>query len=370
MELPSVTQQFQVDHISTPEKKSLSARMAHYGVPGVSIAVINDDRIEWTKGYGVMSIESGAPVTQETYFEAASTTKLLTSVVALQFVEQGKTGLDNDINEYLKSWKVPENVFTRDEKVTLRRILTHQSGLNRPNGGYSTEEGSTPSLVQVLKGEAPAKNQGAFVEYVPGSKHQYSNIGFNVIQLMLEDVSGRSYGEIVGEVVFSPLGMTSSTFTFPLKPEVERKIIKPHDEMGEGHENWLHPTALAHGGLVTTPKDLALFAVELMQAYQGESDKVLSLETAQSLFEVQCEIDPNQWFGMTGEGLGVFLFGGEESRYFLYAGFNAPGATCVLVGSLSTGKGAVIMTNGAAGLQLSLEVLASIVNEYDWPTLP
>jgi hypothetical protein len=91
---------------------------------------------------------------------------------------------------------------------------------------------------------------------------------------------------------------------------------------------------------------------------------------AQALFEVQCEIDPNQWFGMTGEGLGVFLMGEGENRYFLYAGFNSPGATSLLVGSPSTGKGAAIMTNGASGLQLSLEVLASIVNEYDWPTLP
>jgi CubicO group peptidase (beta-lactamase class C family) len=224
--------------------------------------------------------------------------------------------------------------------------------------------------VHVLNGELPAKNQGAFVEYVPGSRHQYSNIGFNVVQLLLEDVLGKTYQEIVQETLFSPLSMVSSTFEFPLSPDVKRRAIKPHDQSGTPHENGLHPTALAHGGLVTTPTDLALFAAELLRAYHGKSDRILSQTMAARMFDAACAIDPNQWFGLTGEGLGVFLVGEGENKYFLFAGFNSPGATCFLVGSPHSGSGAAIMTNSASGLQLSMEVLASIVNEYNWPRLP
>ena len=369
MELPSFAQQFQTDHLNTPEKASLVERMSQYGVPGVSIALINEYKIEWTKGYGVVNVETGTPVTPETYFEAASTTKFLTAAIALRYVEQGKLDLDDDVNKRLKSWKVPENEFTHDEKVTLRRILTHRSGLSRPDGGYREEEGSTPTLLQVLKGEPPALNQPAVVVYVPGSDHQYSNIGYDVVQLLLEDVSGKSYKQIARETVFDPLKMKSSTLEFPLKPGVAEKTIKPHDEEGNVYENGLHPTALAHGGLVTTPNDLALLAAELMRAYQGKSDRLLSSDMARRMLGVECDIDPNVWFGMNGEGLGVFLLGAGEDRYFMYAGYNNPGATCLMVGSPSTGKGAVIMTNSASGLQLSLELLASIVNEYAWPRL-
>jgi len=80
-------------------------------------------------------------VTPETCFEAASTTKLLTSAAALHYLEQGMFDLDEDVNQKLKSWKIPENEFTQNEKVTLHRLLTHQSGLTRPDGGFSEEEG-------------------------------------------------------------------------------------------------------------------------------------------------------------------------------------------------------------------------------------
>ena len=366
---PSIAEQFHVDHIKTQKTMSLSERMAHYHVPGVSIAVINNNEIEWAKAYGVSKAGSDTPLTTEILFEAASTTKLITSVIALNFVEQEQFDLDEDINRYLKSFKIPENDFTRKEKVTLRRLLIHQSGLNRPDGGFGYQEGSVPSLIQVLKGESPAENKAAVVEYVPGTQHQYSNLGYLVIQLLLEDVTGKPYSQIVKEIIFAPARMKNSTVEYPFKPEIEMKVIKPHDQEGNAHENGLHPTALAHGNLVTTPADLALFAVELMRAYQGRSTQILSQKTVQGMFEVEFAFDPTQFFGMTAQGLGVFLMGEGENLYFLYLGHNSPGATSLFIASPATGKGAVIMTNGFNGLQLSMEILAALVNEYDWPNV-
>ena len=141
MSSPSLAEQFNVDRIKAANKVTLADRMMHYNVPGVSIALINDYKVEWAKGYGVVKAGSDKPVTPEACFEAASTTKLLTSAAALHYLEQGMFDLDEDVNQKLKSWKIPENEFTQNEKVTLHRLLTHQSGLTRPDGGFSEEEG-------------------------------------------------------------------------------------------------------------------------------------------------------------------------------------------------------------------------------------
>ncbi|MHA2316055.1 MAG: serine hydrolase domain-containing protein, partial [Candidatus Hermodarchaeia archaeon] len=274
-----------------------------------------------------------------------------------------------DVNQKLKSWKIPENDFTQNEKVTLHRLLTHQSGLTRPDGGFSEEEGNVPTLLQVLKGEAPAKNQAAFVEYVPGSKHQYSNMGYIVIQLLLEDVIGKPYTQIVQKTVLGPLGMKKSTVKHPLNVEFKSNVALPHDGEGNSYDRPQHPTALGHGALVATPSDLALFTIELIGAYQRQSSRIVSQKTAEKMFSAQLEIDPNQFFGFSGQGLGVFLMGEGDNFYFTYPGHNAPGATCLLIASPDTGKGAVIMTNGVNGLQLSLEILAALGDEYDWPAV-
>jgi len=366
MSSPSLAEQFSTERVKKANKVTLADRMTHYNVPGVSIALINDYKVEWAKGYGVVKAGSDKPVTPETCFEAASTTKLLTSAAALHYLEQGMFDLDEDVNQELKSWKIPENEFTQKEKVTLRLLLTHQSGLTRPDGGFSEEEGSVPTLLQVLNGEAPAKNQAAFVEYVPGFKHQYSNMGYIVIQLLLEDVIGKPYPKIVQETIFGPVGMKNTTVVHPLNAEFKNNVALPHDGEGNSYDRPQHPTALGHAALVTSPADLALFTIELIRAYQGKSNRIVSQKTVKRMFSAQLEIDPNQFFGLSGQGLGAFLMGAGENFYFTYPGHNAPGATCMLIASPGTGKGAVIMTNGVNGLQLSLEILAALGNEYDW----
>lgn len=108
---------------------SIQERLAFYKIPGVSIAVINDFQIEWAKGYGYRDKEQKLPVDRSTLFEAGSISKPVAAVGALQLVEQKKLALDEDVNQKLRSWKVPENTFTAQQKVTLRRLLSHSAGL-------------------------------------------------------------------------------------------------------------------------------------------------------------------------------------------------------------------------------------------------
>jgi CubicO group peptidase (beta-lactamase class C family) len=344
---------------------TIAERMAHYGVPGVSIAVVDGYRIDWANAYGLLSRESKAPVTTGSFFEAASTTKMLVATTAMMLVQEGKLDLDADINSYLKSWKVPENELTAERKVTLRLLLSHRAGLPSTNYDY---EDAVPTLVQVLKGELPALNQPAVVGTVPGSAWQYSNIGYSVIQLLLEESAGMPLPELMQERLFKPLGMTSSTMAYPLSAKQQQHEALPHDKEGTVHEPAMHLTSLAQGGLMTTPSDLAGFIIAMMQSYQGKSSELqLGQETVKQMLHPELALDP-AIFGMpVSQGLGVFLIGEGEGLTFAHPGENMPGATCWVTAIPRAGRGLVVMTNGAQGTRLAMEILAAVTREYRWP---
>src|ERR1044072_1043854 len=163
----------------------IADRMQFYKTPAVSIAVINDGRIEWARGYGVLEAGGKQPVTPETLFQAASISKSLSAMLALQLVEKGKLDLDSDVNERLVSWKVPDNEFTKEQKVTLRRLLSHTAGVTVQGFlGYPSGE-AMPSLRQILDGEKPANSAAIRVDMKPGSSFRYSGGGYVILQQLL-----------------------------------------------------------------------------------------------------------------------------------------------------------------------------------------
>lgn len=349
-------------------KNSLAERMAFYKVPGVSIAVFDGNKIEWAKGYGVVRAGSGAAVTPDTLFEAASTTKALVAATVLHFVEKGRLDLDVDVNRYLKSWHIPTNEFTREKKVTLRLLLSHRAGLPLTNMGGDEKIG-VPTLLQVIKGESPAQNKPAIPEIVPGSKWQYSNVGYVLIQLILEERLGKPLEQIMAEALFMPLAMKSSTLIYPLAEKLRGREALPHDKQGAAAAPVMHPTALAQGGLMTTPVDLARFAIGLMQIWGGKDTTLLSAKTVQAMFRVEVELDPRMFGTPLGEGLGVFVKGSGRDLLFAHPGNNYPGSICWLVGYPERGQGAAVMLNGAGGEMLAIEILGSLGAIYDWPPL-
>ena len=120
-------------------RETIEDRMAHHQVPGVSIAVIEDFELEWAKGYGFLELGGNQPVTADTLFQAGSVAKPVTAVAALHAVEQGLLDLDENVNGRLISWQVPENEYTAQADVTLRRLLSHTAGMNQGlnRGNYS-----------------------------------------------------------------------------------------------------------------------------------------------------------------------------------------------------------------------------------------
>jgi len=348
------------------EKQALSELMAQFNVPGIGIALINNFEIEWSKFIGVQDLNSKIEVNSQTLFEAASTTKTLVTVVALHFVEKGLIDLDTNVNDYLKDWKIPENEFTKSEKVSLKRLLIHKAGINRPDSMFDFEVGTAPSLLDVLNGKSPAKNDPVVVEFEPGTKHQYSNLGFDIIQKLLEDVTGKSLPQLFKEVIFEPLSMNNSSLDYPLPDALNKRAILHHTAEGEVKGKGLHPSAYAHGNLSCSPVDLAKFAVEIMKAYQGKSEKILSQEMTKKMLTSYKSFGPTEFMGLSDQVLGFFLMKNDKNTFFLLPGGNAPGANCMFLGSALTGQGAVMMTNAAMGELLNMRLTYTLSKEYDW----
>jgi len=291
----------------------------------------------------------------------------VTAVIVLKLVEDGLLDLDKDVNSYLRSWRIPENEFTKSNHVTLRLLLTHQAGFNRPDGGFDRD--GAPTLVQTLNGEYPAKSAPAIVEFTPGSTWHYSNFGYLIIQQVIEDVTQHSFAEIARDLIFDPLGMNHSTFDVPISAELQQNEALPHDDEGIPREPFLTAAVAANGGLRTTPTDLAKFTVELLKAFAGQSDHMLAQESAINLFEKQVDVPPNVLGLPLQDGLGVLLSGKGARKTFLHPGDNQPGASCWLSGVASSGQGVIIMTNGVRGNLLAMEILVAISTEYVWPSI-
>ena len=135
---------------------TISDRLARDHVPAVSVAVINDGRIEWAKAYGLADAVERTPATVDTLFQAASMSKPVTALAALKLVEQGKLDLDEDVNRKLQSWHLPENEFTHKHAVDLRGLLSHTAGLTVHGfPGYAVDA-PLPTVPQILDGQSPA----------------------------------------------------------------------------------------------------------------------------------------------------------------------------------------------------------------------
>ncbi len=178
----------------TPKLVPLASRMGELHVPGVSIAVIHQGRIEWANGYGVTQLD-GPRVTENTLFQAASISKAVFALAVMRQVEAGKLNLDANVNDYLKSWKLPDNAFTAEQKVTLRRVLSHTAGLT-VHGFPGYEAGAKlPTTIQILDGASPANNPEIRVDTIPGSLYRYSGGGYTLAQLLMRDVTGQELPE-------------------------------------------------------------------------------------------------------------------------------------------------------------------------------
>jgi CubicO group peptidase (beta-lactamase class C family) len=339
---------------------NLVSQMKVLGVPAVSIAVIRNGAIDWARAYGVSSLQ-GVPVSTETLFGAASISKPVTALGVLKLVEEGRIDLDTDVNQYLKRWKIPDSEFTVAQKVTVRELLNHTSGIGTRNGDIYDPGEPVPTLLQLLEGKKPARSEPVRVEAIPGTRFAYSNGGYLVLSLLIEDVTGEKFATYMKRTVLDPIGMKHSTFGAPLPFEWLAHAATAYGEDGK----WAVPPSkyvsanLAAGGLWSTPTDLAKLLLEVQREYDGKSHQVLHQKTMRMMLSPGMGPAPTRRWG-----LGFEVSGSPDNPYIRHEGSGYFQNDMV---EYLHGNGIVVMTSGGGGTTLEEEVLRSAGTVYDFP---
>lgn len=349
--------------LGTP--KPLRERLEQCHTPGASIAVINNFEIEWARGFGLIEAGTALEVKPTTLFQAGSISKPIFALAVMRLVQEVRLDLDEDINNYLTSWQVAANGDWQP-RITLRQLLSHSAGLTVDGfRGYQVSE-PLPSVVQILNGEPPANSAKIEVNILPGLQYRYSGGGTTVAQQLLVDVLGKSFPEIMRELVLEPLKMDDSTFEQPLPIDWAVRAATAHPWKGiplRGRYH-LYPE-MAAAGLWTTATDLAKAGVELLQVLNDKKQPaLLAKETILSMLRPQ---SPDQE-GLKTEfyGLGFACQGQDESFYFGHSGGDE-GFVALLRVYKDIGKGAAIMLNSNEGYPLIKEIMRAIALEYEWP---
>lgn len=335
---------------------SLEERMRHYKVEAVSVAVIRDFRVLWTEARGFADREAKEPATTRTLFQAGSISKPVAAAGVLREVEAGKLLLDRDVNEYLKSWKLPENEFTAKQKVTLERILSHSAGLTVHGFPGYAAGGPVPTVPQLLDGVPPANTAAVRVEFEPGTKWQYSGGGYTIAQLVMTDTLQKSFPELMRELVLAPAGMAHSTYEQPLPPEKLGLAAVGYRSNGSLLPGKRHTyPEMAAAGLWTTSEDLARFAIAIGRALRGDPSSFLSKQKAARM--------TTPFSGDAGLGLFLQKHGGET--YFGHDGSDE-GFQAVLLMHREKGYGAAVMANSDNGISLANEIVEGIAHKQGW----
>jgi CubicO group peptidase (beta-lactamase class C family) len=344
---------------------SLADRLAYWHVPGVSVAVINDGKVDWAAAYGTADLESGKRVDERTLFHGASLSKPVNAIAVLKFAQEGKVDLDRDVNEQLKSWKVPPSELARGTPITLRRLLSHTAGMSVRFFGIGFPASQpAPTLLDVLNGKPPATQPVKIVD-PPGKQYYYSGGAVAISQLMLEEAAKEPYPKIVKQQVFEPLSMTESTFELKLTPEQTARAAPGFKEGKRVNgPDRIYP-AMSAAGLWTTARDYCQVVMEIQQAADGKG-KILSPQAALAMLTPYIANAKSASPRKSTVGMGVFLAGRGKGRTFYHAGSHA-GYACYMIGRLEAGQGVVVLTNGDDAFDLIAEIVQTVGKEYSWP---
>ena len=329
--------------------------MREYHVPAVSLAIIDHGKIVYSHAY---SINKKLTVTTHSRFQSASIGKSVTAYGALLLVDKGKVELDQNVNDYLKTWKIPENAYTTQYKVTLRNILDMTSGLSVSGFAGHFVHDPLPTLKQILNGESPAENQPVRVTFVPGSRYYYSGGSYEVLEQLIEDRTHSSFRKFMKKNVLQPLQMNHSEFIALPSRKLQQQTVPGFLKNGEMIPGqWKIIPALGAGGMWTTPTDLAKFAINVFQSFHGKKKGLLSQKLSHEMLTRQKNTD---------FGLGVIVDGERQTLNFRKEGHNI-GFYNWLIAFPNTEQGAIVMTNSENGIPVIKGTIQAIAQLHKWP---
>ena len=300
----------------------IEQQMEEHNIPNLTVSVVQGDQLLFVKGFGYADHEVKTPVDPaKTLFRIGSTSKLFTWTAVMQLVEQGKLGLDTDINEYL-DFQIPNRLERRGvtemvAPITLRHLMSHTPGFeDYMTKVFNLSEETLLPLSQYVRESRPAR------VFAPGEVTAYSNYGTTLAGYIVEQVSGIPYAQYVEENIYRPLGMTNSTFRQPVPENLAGQLSKPYRYVdGQFVEGKFEYVSEPAGSMSSSATDMARFMMAYLQDGRLEGEAVLQKETVERMFAEQFTLHPkldgtaHGFIKATYNGMDVFQHPGGTMLY-------------------------------------------------------
>ncbi|PFN78876.1 penicillin-binding protein [Bacillus cereus] len=315
----------------------------NYDVPGVAIGVVHNGRIAYTLNYGYADKEKRKEVNDNTLFQAGSVSKSLTAWGVLHLADEGLLSLDDPVDKYLNKWKLPNSKFDNNE-VTIRRLLSHTAGLPTHKGYLGVVPGGQlDSIKESLSGKG-WHNDPVEIIKKPGSEAIYSGMGYTILQLVIEEVTGKPFDRYMEEQIMKPLGMKSSSFRQNLE---NSNLSKAYGYFGQEIPYYQY-TEQAAAGLKTNVTDMMTFILASMDTndHKGKGYGVIKSERVE---EMQNPV-------LGENGLGIFESQLSNQWKMMYHSGDNRGWHSFYGYILNTKDGLVILTNGENGKDLRQDI--------------
>jgi CubicO group peptidase (beta-lactamase class C family) len=340
--------------LTTKMEQVLPQLLEEYQVPGAALALVRDGEVAWSRGYGLADKEQNVPVTDDTVFQAASISKALTSWGVMRLVENGQLELDAPIEQYLTRWHLPPSSYDASG-VTIRRLLSHSAGLSVESYYGLSPELALPSLEESLSGIGGSPKVEIVME--PGTQYGYSNGGYVLLQLIVEEVTGETFSAFMQREVLDPLGMVHSSFEW--RADLRPATALGYSQSGSPFPNFLF-TEQAASGLYSTAADLARFVAAEMPGPDGEpaGRGVLAPETLALMFKLAITNGI-----MAGEGLGQTVATLPDGSKVIEHGGDLRGWKARITANPQWGVGIVILTNSDNGMSLVMDMVNMLLTQ-------
>lgn len=290
-----------------------------YKIPGMSAVVVSDGQVVYSKGFGYADAEGTQPVNVDTAFQIASVSKNMTALAIMILKEQGKLSVDDPVTKYIP-WFAAKDKENSD-KITIKNLLQHTSGI--PTRAYGLQiKDSTPDQLE----EQVKRLSETNLTTQPGTRHQYSNMNYWTLALIVEKVSGMKFADYMEQNVFGPLGMERSGYynklagsdNIAMGHRIEKGKHAPFDYTVPG-------TTIAAGGVYTTATDMGKYLITLLNKGTYNGVMILSPETAEEMVS-----NGTQLTRTTQYGYGFFVATMEDGFRLIYHGGDNPNFTANL----------------------------------------
>lgn len=326
--------------------KEIPSLMSLYKIPGAIVAVIKNGKVVFTNAYGYANVETGRRMSTSDICRVESISKSVTAWGVMKLVEQGKIDLDTPVVEYLKTWEFPKSNFSTS-RITTRHLLNHTSGL--PLGTIGVRYAPTehvPSLKESL-------TQNALSKCEPGLRFEYSNVGYHLLELLIEEVTGMSFSQYMEQEVLLPLGMKHSSFEW--RSSFANSIPNGYDFLGNPIVPYVYPEK-ASGGLFSTVDDIAKFVCAGMMN-SANIGNLLNQKSILQLYASSANRLGFYGFAFDSYGFGHLLEDLPNGKLAVAHGGQGTGWMTHFHAIPETGDGIVILTNSQRSWPFFAKVL-------------